>query len=229
VSLEGAGDYLALADWRRRVAVIWQEWREAAAGNAEPATTAFRVAKDELFRDHPQSPLRPEDRAGFLGLDYWPYDAAWRMEVRLTDAPAASTLDAPAMPGPLDLGSMSLPNSGQEAIAFSRIGSVELVGPLRGQRLSLYWIQGYGGGLFLPFRDATSGGATYGAGRYLLDSIKSADHGGDWRTGTLLLDFNMAYHPSCAYDPLWACPLAPPENRLAVPVEVGERLPWRSA
>jgi hypothetical protein len=133
------------------------------------------------------------------------------------------------MPGPLDLGSMSLPNSGQEAIAFSRIGSVELVGPLRGQRLSLYWIQGYGGGLFLPFRDATSGGATYGAGRYLLDSIKSADHGGDWRTGTLLLDFNMAYHPSCAYDPLWACPLAPPENRLAVPVEVGERLPWRSA
>jgi hypothetical protein len=227
VSLEGAGDYLALADWRRRVAIMWQEWRSS-AGDPEEATTAFRAVKDELFRDHPQSPLGPEDRAAFLGLDYWPYDPTWRMEVRLTDVPAAPTLGAPATSGLLGLGAISLPNSGQEAIAFSRIGSVELVGPLNGQRLSLYWIEGYGGGLFLPFRDATSGDATYGAGRYLLDSIKSADHGGDWRTGNLLLDFNMAYHPSCAYDPRWACPLARPENRLAVPVEVGERLPWRS-
>jgi uncharacterized protein (DUF1684 family) len=228
VSLGGAGDYLALADWRRRVAVMWQGWRAAKAGDPEAATAAFRAAKDELFRDHPQSPLRSEDRAGFLGLDYWPYDPAWRMEVRLTDAPAPPTPDAPAGRGLEALGTISLPNSGQEAIAFSRIGSVELLGPLSGQRLSVYWIEGYGGGLFLPFRDATSGSATYGAGRYLLDSIKSADHGGDWRTGTLVLDFNMAYHPSCAYDPRWACPLAPPENRLPVPVEVGERLPWRS-
>jgi hypothetical protein len=83
---------------------------------------------------------------------------------------------------------------------------------------------GYAGGLFLPFRDGTSGLATYGAGRYLLDTIKSADHGGD-RSGALILDFNMAYHPSCAYDPRWSCPLAPPESRLAVPVEIGERLP----
>jgi uncharacterized protein (DUF1684 family) len=229
VSLEGAGDYLALADWRRRVAAMWQEWRAGASIDAGAATAAFRATKDELFRDHPQSPLRPEDRGNFLGLDYWPYDPTWRMEVRLMDPPAAPTLDAPAMGGLQGLGAISLPNSGQEAIAFSRIGSVELVGPLNGQRLSVYWIEGYGGGLFLPFRDATSGGTTYGAGRYLLDSIKSADHGGDWRTGTLLLDFNMAYHPSCAYDPRWACPLAPPENRLAVAVEVGERLPWRSA
>jgi uncharacterized protein (DUF1684 family) len=220
-------DYLALADWRRRVAEMWQQWR-ASADDPEAATTVFRAAKDELFRDHPQSPLRPEDRASFQGLDYWPYDPGWRMEVRLTDAPAKPGPGAPSTPGPLDLGAISLPNSGQEAIAFSRIGSVELVGPLSGQRLSVYWIEGYGGGLFLPFRDATSGGETYGAGRYLLDSIKSADHGGDWRTGTLRLDFNMVYHPSCAYDPRWACPLAPPENRLAVPVKVGERLPWRS-
>jgi len=222
------GDYLALADWRRRVAIMWQEWR-ASASDPEGATAAFRAAKDELFRDHPQSPLQPKDRASFVGLDYWPYDPAWRMEVRLTDAPAPPTPDAPATPGLLGLGTISLPNSGQEAIAFSRIGSVELVGPLSGKRLSVYWIEGYGGGLFLPFRDTTSGTATYGAGRYLLDSIKSADHGGDWRTGLLVLDFNMAYHPSCAYDPRWACPLAPPENRLPVPVEVGERLPWRSA
>ena len=120
---------------------------------------------------------------------------------------------------------INLPSSTSENFSFRRIGSVQLRGPLEGHRLSVFWMAGYAGGLFVPFRDATSGESTYGAGRYLLDTIKSADHGGDRREGTVVLDFNMAYHPSCAYDPRWSCPLAPPENRLAVPVEVGERLP----
>lgn len=101
---------------------------------------------------------------------------------------------------------------------------MRLSGPLAGAVLPLFWMSGYAGGLFLPFRDATSGSATYGAGRYLLDTVKGADQGGDWRGGTLTLDFNLAYHPSCAYDPKWSCPLAPPENRLTVPIRVGERL-----
>ena len=75
--------------------------------------------------------------------------------------------------------------------------------------------------MFLPFRDATSGSETYGAGRYLLDTVKGADLGDDG--GRLVLDFNFAYNPSCAYDPRWACPLAPPENRLPVAVRAGER------
>jgi uncharacterized protein (DUF1684 family) len=78
--------------------------------------------------------------------------------------------------------------------------------------------------VFLPFRDATSGGASYGGGRYLLDTIKSADLGSELASGTLVLDFNYAYHPSCAYDPRWVCPLAPPASRLAIPVHAGERL-----
>jgi hypothetical protein len=82
----------------------------------------------------------------------------------------------------------------------------------------------YGGGVFLPFRDTTAGTETYGAGRYLLDTLKSADHGTDPATGELILDFNMAFHPSCAHDPRWSCPLAPPESRLAVAVRAGERL-----
>ena len=73
---------------------------------------------------------------------------------------------------------------------------------------------GYAGGLFVPFRDATNGTETYGAGRYLVDAAKSADLGGDPAAGTLVLDFNFAFQPSCAFDPRWACPLAPPENRL---------------
>jgi uncharacterized protein len=106
--------------------------------------------------------------------------------------------------------------------SFTRFGTArfDLAGvPLR---LALYWLEGYGGGLFLPFRDATSGTTTYGACRYLLDTVKGADLG--TRDGDLVLDFNFAYNPSCSYDPSWVCPLSPPENRLSVEVEAGERL-----
>jgi len=87
----------------------------------------------------------------------------------------------------------------------------------------VYWMSGYAGGLFLPFRDATSGAETYAAGRYLLDAAKSADLGPGTAPGSLVLDFNFAFQPSCAFDPKWACPLAPPENRLDLRIEAGER------
>ncbi|HET7678062.1 MAG TPA: DUF1684 domain-containing protein, partial [Candidatus Limnocylindrales bacterium] len=117
------------------------------------------------------------------------------------------------------------PRSGPPGVALRRIGTLHLSGPLAGRRLGAYWLEGYGGGLFVAFRDATSGAGTYGAGRYLLDTAKGADHGPGARPDELLLDFNMAYHPSCAYDPRWDCPLAPLENRLDLLVTVGEKLP----
>ncbi len=83
---------------------------------------------------------------------------------------------------------------------------------------------GYAGGLFVPFRDASNGHETYGAGRYLLDTAKSADLGPGSADGSLILDFNFAFQPSCAFDPKWSCPLAPPENRLDLRIEAGERL-----
>jgi uncharacterized protein (DUF1684 family) len=83
---------------------------------------------------------------------------------------------------------------------------------------------GYAGGLFVPFRDATNGAETYGAGRYLLDTAKSADLGAGAAPNSLVLDFNFAFHPSCAFDPKWSCPLAPPENRVDIRIEAGERL-----
>jgi uncharacterized protein len=225
-------EYLELADWRRQVAAAWETWRRDGDGDPAAATAAYRAGKDVLFRDQPQSPLLPERHASFRGLSYWPYDPAWRMTVRLEpfdavpvgphEEPAAVAAPLGARGGPF--GGLALPNSGSANPSFRRIGQVALAGPLAGQQLAVFWLEGYGGGLFVPFRDATSGRETYGAGRYLLDTIKGADHGGDAATGELLLDFNMAYHPSCAYDPRWSCPLAPPENRLAVPVPVGERL-----
>lgn len=116
-----------------------------------------------------------------------------------------------------------LPESHPTGAHFRRIGRVLLEGPLVGASLGVYWITAYGGGIFLPFRDATAGRETYGAGRYLLDTIKGADLGSDADRGTLILDFNMAYAPSCAYDPRWACPLAPADTVLALPVRAGER------
>ncbi|MDA0256988.1 MAG: DUF1684 domain-containing protein, partial [Chloroflexi bacterium] len=86
--------------------------------------------------------------------------------------------------------------------------------------LTLYWLDGYAGGVFLAFRDATNGVESYGGGRYLLDSAKSADLGAV--EGRTVLDFNYAYHPSCVHDARWSCPLAPPENRLPLPIPAGE-------
>lgn len=93
-----------------------------------------------------------------------------------------------------------------------------------GGELTLYWIEGYGGGVFLPFTDATSGTETYGGGRYLLDTIKGADLGALHPDGSAILDFNFAYFPSCSYSSRYVCPLAPSGNRLKGAVRGGERL-----
>jgi uncharacterized protein len=200
---QGASPYLELLDWRRRVAELFLEVRRRPADAASLAW--FRAQKDALFREHPQTPLTPTDRASFSGLSYWPYDAEARVVARFEPE------------------EQQAPGVGAE-VAFVRIGRLHFT--YRGERLQLgaHWIEGYAGGLFVPFRDATCGSETYGGGRYLLDTIKSADLGSDLQTGTVVLDFNYAYHPSCAYDPRWLCPLAPPENRVAVAVRAGERL-----
>jgi uncharacterized protein (DUF1684 family) len=175
------------------------------------------------------------ERAAFTAR-HWAYDRRYRFEVsieggdadamtstaRPSSAPAQPATGSPELPfGGLTL---ALPISGGGQQDFTRIGSVEVPLPEGPRRLGVYWMAGYAGGIFLPFRDATNGRETYGAGRYLLDTAKSADLGPGAAPGSLLLDFNFAFHPSCAFDPKWSCPLAPPENRLDVPVEAGERL-----
>ncbi len=209
-------ELIELADWRRRVAEMYATWRREAGADPERATEQLRVARDELFRSHPQSPLPAELRARFGGLSYFPYAAAYRMTAVLE--PLAPSQGA-ALPPPI-----ALPASVAPEFAFRLMGHLQLSGPLAGARLPVYWMLGYAGGIFVPFRDSTSGSATYAAGRYLLDTVKGADLGGDAQRNELLLDFNVAYHPSCAYDPKWNCPLAPPDSRLAIAVMAGERL-----
>jgi len=205
-----AADAFDLLDWKRRVFALYAEIR--AAGDPKRAWHRWRETRDELFRTHPQSPLTPEGRACFDGLDYFDYDPARRVVCAIERAePEERRIGA----------------SGGETVSFRRfaVARFELDGASRA--LELYWLTGYGGGVFCPFADATSGRSTYGGGRYLLDTVKGADLGGDRER--VVLDFNFAYNPSCSYDPRWVCPLTPPANRLAIAVEAGERHPHRSA
>jgi uncharacterized protein len=194
---------LTLLDWRRRVAALWT----AARSSADPETgwRTWRDGRDELFARHPDSPLDEAARATFTGLPYAPYHPALRIEARLERADAAH---------------LDVPTAADGVIALDRIGTVAL-GDLG--RIDVWWLGSYGGGVFLPLRDGSAGQGTYGGGRYLLDTVKGADLGGDGER--LVVDLNFAYHPSCTYDPRWSCPLAPEGNRIGTPVAAGEQLP----
>jgi len=194
---------LTLLDWRRRVHDLYAQVR---ATEPRAAHDLWRAGRDDLFAHHPDSPLLAADRAGFTGLDVAPYDPALRFDVEL---------DREVEPH-----RMEVPTATDGVVPFDRIGVLHLPGL---GDLSAWWLGSYGGGLFVPLKDASAGRGTYGGGRYVLDTIKGADLGGDARTGHLVVDLNFAYNPSCAYDPSWACPLAPPGNTLTVALAVGER------
>ena len=194
-------ELLDLLDYRRRVRDLYGEVRALRERDARAAHQRWRAVRDELFRSHPQSALPPEGRAAFRGLPYRDYDPAFAFT---------------AVVRPLPRERYDVDTSTGGVIRFVRFGAVDL--PIG--TLEVLWLDEYSGGVFLPFRDATSGRTTYGGGRYLLDTAKGADLGsiGD----ALILDFNFAYHPSCVYDAKWVCPLAPLANRLTAAVEAGE-------
>jgi uncharacterized protein (DUF1684 family) len=194
---------LTLVDWRRQVAEMYAAVRSDT--DHEGAWSRWRAARDELFRDHPQSPLTDDDPLRESGLPYWPYDPDLRFEAELRDVEEAE-------PRMVDAG-------GDGTIEMRLVGRVDL--PIGGT-LDVWWLHQYGGGIFVPLRDGTSGDGSYGGGRYLLDTAK-----GSWLGGTdtsITLDLNYAYHPSCRYNPRWQCPLAPPGNTITVDVRAGERL-----
>jgi uncharacterized protein (DUF1684 family) len=197
--------HLELADYRRCVAEIYSRVRES-HHSPQSRWHQFRVDQDNLFKTHPQTALTPDQVANFTSLRYYPYNPALRFIV-----PVEKTGDKEVMRVELrDDGLTRMQPIG--TISFEVIGQVV--------SLTLFWITGYGGGIFLPFRDLTNATDTFAGGRYLLDTIKGADLG---REGDqLVIDFNFAYNPSCAYNDRWSCPLPPPENRLPVAIRAGE-------
>ncbi len=215
-----ATDLLAVADWRRRIAELYAEVRREAAANPAAAHATWRAEREALYRGHPASPVPIGERDAFRAR-HWPYADAWRTTAVLEESePLAAD---PPGPGGAFPSIAFVPASVGAAPPLELVGHVTPALPGARVRLPVLRLLEYAGGIFLPFGDATNGGATYGAGRYLLDTAKGADLGVA-ADGALILDFNFAYQPSCAFDPRWACPLAPPEAHLALAIEAGERI-----
>ncbi|TDD62910.1 DUF1684 domain-containing protein [Kribbella antibiotica] len=195
---------LETADWRRHVFALY----EAVRSTADPAQAhkLWQTGRDELLKTHPASPV--EERSSYKGPEIGAYRPDLRFDV--------------AIDNDVEPVRWEVPSATDGVIPFSRVGVVHL--PDIGD-LDVWWLESYGGGLFVPVKDALAGKRTYGGGRYLIDTVKGADLGGDYRDGRLVIDLNFAYNPSCAYSPRWTCPLAPKTNTVIVPLPVGELTP----
>lgn len=205
---------LEVADWRRRVFALYEAVREGSIHDPSGAHAHWIAERNALFTSHPATPLLPQDRADFAGLPVTAYDPAWRFEVQIDAAEPRR---------------MNVETGTDGVVPFDLIGTVTVPHPdhTDAGALDVWRLASYGGGIFIPVKDALAGapGGTYGGGRYLLDTIKGADLGAGTAVGSVVLDFNFAYNPSCAYDPAWACPLAAAGNTLAFEIPVGERYP----
>jgi uncharacterized protein (DUF1684 family) len=173
------------------------------------AVRAYRADKDAAFRSTSGSPVPADQRAAFAGLPYFDPDEAW----------VAEGLELEPLEGDQPT-SFQIPTTDGRLRPAERAGRLRFHVPGGDGVLTAYRLARSDGtvddSLFVPFLDATTGTETYGAGRYL--DIEPEDD------GTWTLDFNLAYHPSCVYDPKFSCPLTPAENRLPFRVEAGERL-----
>lgn len=196
---------LTLLDYRRRTQALYAGYRDAS--DPAGAVEAWRAARDVLLCGHPDGAL-----LGRGPVPYAPYESTGR---RLLD------VDTDVEPQTL-----ALDTAQDGTISMRRLGVLHV--PALGD-LDIWWLEQYAGGIFVPLRDATSGTTSYGGGRYLLDTAKGADLGSDvdpeTGRGQLVVDLNLAYHPSCAYDTRWSCPLAPAGNTVTTAVTAGELLP----
>lgn len=158
-----------------------------------------RAHKDAFFATDPRSPIPLEERHGFDGLEYYELDPSLRFH---TDLEPVDPIDVPIAT-----------TTGDERV-YQKVAGVQLTIDASRILLSLY--AGGGESLFLPWRDATSGIETYGAGRYLDIEVEGP---------RVTIDFNYAYPPFCAYNDAYSCALPPADNWLDVPIRAGERLP----
>lgn len=174
-----------------------------------------RQQKDRFFKSHPQSPLMPEQRELFLGLQYFPPNPALRLELDIDTFAEKQNVKLLTTTG--------------ESRYYLRWGKVHFEVEGEATELTLYYSPGHDS-FFLPFMDATTGTETYDAGRYI-DAERITD-------SRVLLDFNLAYSPFCAFNEplelaekagreprLWSCPIPPQENRLKVAIKAGEKKP----
>lgn len=164
-----------------------------------------REEKDQYFADNPRSPIPPAERESIDGLEYYPIDADYRFELSLSES------DDPER--------VVVGTSTDGEREYLRWGEFRFTVDGEDVTVQAYKSEPDDDRLWVPFRDATSGEETYGAGRYLdLEADTHRTANGKWR-----LDFNEAYNPTCAYSDQYDCPLPPMENWLEVSIEAGEK------
>lgn len=161
--------------------------------------TAYRMEKDQFFGRHPQSPLTPDQRQNFTGLQYFPENDELRLEVEVELFK--------------DQESMQMQTSTGGVQTYVRHGRFKFQVEGEDAELTIYQNEH---GYFLPFVDSLAGRETYPAGRYLEPEALPGNR--------FFVDFNLAYNPFCAYNEMWSCPITPAENRLKVPIRAGEKL-----
>jgi len=159
----------------------------------------FRTEKDDFFKTHRQSPLTAEQKKKFEGLQYFPENPALRLQLKVEPFAKQESVEFATSSGDIK--------------HFTRYGKLRFTVEGQAVELTLYASEQ---GFFLPFVDTLANKETYGAGRYL-DPEPAED-------GRVMIDFNYAYNPNCAYNPNWSCPLTPFENRLKVPIRAGEKI-----
>jgi uncharacterized protein (DUF1684 family) len=159
----------------------------------------FRQEKDQFFKNDLNSPLEEEQKKVFTNLNYFPEDPGLQLEVPM------EMIDPPE--------TVHMITSTGDRRDYLHNARVRF--QVDGQQAVLQVYEDAFGGYFLPFVDATAPQETYGAGRYLEPEEVSP--------GVLLLDFNLAYNPFCAYNSRWSCPIPPNDNRLKLRIEAGEK------
>ena len=170
----------------------------------------FRETRDKQFHDSNLSPLRREDFASFEGLKYFPLDGKYSVLATFTETVGEKSLTMPTSSGSsakyLKIGTLSFTLDGKQCTlgAYRR----ESVNPNLKPEVD---------SLFVPFKDLTTGKESYGAGRYVYMKMPKGSVG--------ILDFNLAYNPSCAYgDESFSCPIPPKENVLPIEIIAGEKI-----
>ena len=164
------------------------------------ALDQMRRMKDQSFATDPYSPIPPEDRGTFSGLDYFPENEALSFIVEIDELAQQNTI--------------TIQTSTGDAVTYNQFGQAKFTIEGQVQHLTVYQSPEHYE-LFLPFMDGTTGTESYGGGRY----VDVQPLGGN----KYEIDFNHAYNPFCAYSPQWSCPIPPAENRLQVRIEAGEK------
>jgi uncharacterized protein (DUF1684 family) len=203
-----SGSYAAaLVEWRERVGEIYKQVRANHAKDARRAWEKFRQERDELYKHHRCSALSEPEKLRFSAFPNYNYDPRFCFTGAVEYAVDETEHTAHLSEG---------------LLTYRKIARANFRYRRKAHTLSIFWLDIYGGGIWIPIGDETNGDTTYGGGRYLFDTTKNADLGINKDGRTILLDMNFLYPPSCSLNSQWVCPLCPPENKLPIRIQAGE-------